>query len=102
MRTLSFSRILNEFRMSPVAFLLGWRWRICIRSSPTSPFPPLPSSSPAAKRSPLNQLGVMGERCELPHRVRAERPAAKRFWYLLWAEKWLMLVLNIFILVIQL
>jgi hypothetical protein len=82
-------------------FLLSWRWRVCIRSSPSLPFPPF--RLPCREAAPLNQLGGLGERCELPSGS-GRSPAAKRFWCLLWAEKWLMLVLNIhyFILVIQL
>jgi hypothetical protein len=83
---------------------------------PSSPFPslpPLPSLSPSSslplflppllspsfplpcrEAAPSNQLGGLGERCELPQRS-GRSPAAKRFWCLLWAENWFMLVLNI-------
>jgi hypothetical protein len=62
---------------------------------PPSPFPPLPfpplsfslpslppPPSPAAKRPLLNQLRGLGERCELPQRVRAE-PGRQTFLVLI-------------------
>jgi hypothetical protein len=54
---------------------------------PFSPSPPSPSfPSPAAKRPPSNQLGGLGERCELPQRVRAE-PGRQTFLVHFEAEK---------------
>jgi hypothetical protein len=64
----------------------------------------LPSLPPPLPRSgPLESAWGLGSAVSSPSGS-GRSPAAKRFWCLLSAEKWLMLVLNIhyFILVIQL
>ena len=78
---------------------------ICVRGRP-SPFPllplispslllpsllfPLPSSLPLRSRSPLNQLGGLGETCKPPQRGPRRSPGRKRIWciLMLWESHW--------------
>jgi len=61
--------------------------------SPSFPFPPLPfppplspppfPSLPLRSRTPLIQLGGLGERCKLPQRGLGRRPSRNRIWCIL-------------------
>jgi hypothetical protein len=71
----------GEIGILPFPFLsFSFRSLPFLPPFPTFPFPSsLPPSLPfpfppptAAKRPPYDQLGGLGERCELPQRVRAE------------------------------